>query len=347
MALRLITSIKDFEGKNVLVRIDTDVDIKNEKIMDDTRLQSSLETIKYIIENHGNVIVIGHSGRPDGKVNLDYTLKPVAEWFAEKFKGTVKNREFNNFSGWEITPHLSLLENLRFYKEEEEDDKQFAKDLGMLGDIYINDAFAVAHRKHASTHTLAHIIPSYAGFHLQKEVENLSKILENPKKPLIILIGGAKLETKLPLVEKMHKIADYVLVGGKIAEEHRTLLKVQHEKVEGHKSLVIVADNTPDGLDITEKDTENFMQILSLGKTIVWNGPLGKMGNAKTEENTLKIAKFIADSKAYTVVGGGDSLSLLKQHHLLPKFSFVSVGGGAMLEFLSGKELPGIKALEK
>lgn len=347
MAIRVISDIKDFKDKKVLIRIDSDVDIKKGKIVDDTRLTSSLETIKYVLTHNGSVIIIGHSGRPDGKENPEYTLKPVAEWFKEEFKGLLEDIKLDTFKGWSITPHLSLLENLRFFKEEEDNEHDFAKKLANLGDIYVNEAFAVSHRAHASTSSIAKLLPSYAGFHLQKEVESLSKILENPKKPLIILIGGAKLETKLPLVEKMHRIADYVLVGGKIAEEHRTLLKVQHEKVEGHKSLVLVADNTPDGLDITEKDAENFMQILSLGNTIVWNGPLGKMGDPKTEENTLKVARCIADSKAYTVVGGGDSLSLLTQHHLLSKFSFVSTGGGAMLEFLSGKNLPGIKALEK
>lgn len=347
MALRVISDLKDFHDKTVIVRIDTDVDIKNGKIIDDTRLVSSLETIKYITSHHGNVILIGHSGRPEGKVNLEYTLKPVAEWFAKEFTGEAKDTSFATFSGWVITPHISLLENLRFYKEEEENDATFAKNLASLGNIFVNEAFAVSHRKHASLYSVSEHLPSYAGFHLQKEVEALSHVLKNPKRPFAILIGGAKLETKLPLVEKMHKIADFVLVGGKIAEEQRTLVKVQHEKVEGHKSAILVADNSESGLDITEKDAENFMQILQLAKTIVWNGPLGKMGDAKTEENTLKIAKCIAESKAYTVVGGGDSLSLLKQHSMLSKFSFVSTGGGAMLEFLSGKELPGIKALRE
>ena len=162
----------------------------------------------------------------------------------------------------------------------------------------------------------------------------------------VVLIGGAKIETKLPMVEKMHHVADYVLVGGKIAEEVKTLIKIQHEKISGHKSVVLVADNVEAGDDITPKDTENFIQIFQLAKTIVWNGPVGKMGNPETEKNSLKIGRAIAESKAYTVVGGGDSLALLKQHNLLDKFSFVSTGGGAMLEFLSGKNLPGIKVLE-
>lgn len=347
MAIRSVHDIHDLDHKTILVRVDTDVDIKHGKILDDTRLSSSLETIRYLLHNKANVIVIGHSGRPNGKINQEYTLKPVAEWFEKKFNGSIENTVLNNFTGWKITPHLTLLENLRFFKEEEENDNGFAKSLSSLGDMYVNEAFAVSHRKHASVYALAQLLPSYAGLHLQKEVESLSGILINPVKPLVVLIGGAKLETKLPLVEKMHGLADYVLVGGKIADEQRSLIKVQHEKIEGHKSAILVADNTPDGLNITDKDAENFMQILALGKTIVWNGPLGKMGDPIIEENTLKVAKCIASSGAYTVVGGGDSLSLLKQHHMLSKFSFVSTGGGAMLELLSGKVLPGIKVLEK
>lgn len=178
------------------------------------------------------------------------------------------------------------------------------------------------------------------------EIDALTRILQNPKRPLAVLIGGAKLETKLPMVEKMHRLADYVLVGGKIAQETRTLIKVQHEKIKGEKSVVLVADNTPEGDDITLKDTENFIQILSLAKTIVWNGPMGKMGKAKTEKSTLAIARAVAASNAYSVIGGGDSLAFLKQYKLLRRFSFVSTGGGAMLEFLAGKVLPGIKILE-
>lgn len=344
--LHTITHLHDLKGKTVLVRIDSDVDIDHGKILDDTRLQSSLETIEYILKHKGHVILLGHLGRPDGKIDPVYTLEPIAQWFAHKFHGKVEPKIFGLLPGWAITSNLSLLENLRYYPGEEANDTAFARKLSELGNIYVNEAFAVSHRNHASITGVADYLPSYAGFHLAEEIEELSKILKNPKRPLVVLIGGAKIETKLPMVEKMHHVADYVLVGGKIAEETKTLIKVQHEKIKGHKSIVLVADNTQDGLDITDKDAENFMQIMSLGKTIVWNGPVGKMGDPKTEANSLKIAQAIIDSGAYSIVGGGDSLTLLDQHHLLDRFSFVSTGGGAMLEFLSGKTLPGIKALE-
>ncbi|MFI5265134.1 MAG: phosphoglycerate kinase, partial [Candidatus Levyibacteriota bacterium] len=295
--------------------------------------------------------LLGHSGRPDGKAVLRFTLEPVAKWYAQKLQGKIEPTKLGEFPGWKISNSLFLLENLRFYKGEEENPstgsgQAFAKQLASLGDMYVNEAFAVSHRNHASITGLAKLLPSYAGLHLQEEIEALSKILKNPERPLVVLIGGAKIETKLPIVEKMHHVADYVLVGGKIAEEIRILIKVQHEKITGQKSVVFIADNIPAGDDITQKDTENFIQIIGLAKTIVWNGPMGKMGNQKTEENTIKIARAIVASNAYSVIGGGDSLALLKQHNLLDKFSFVSTGGGAMLEFLSGKPLPGIKVLE-
>lgn len=347
MPLRTISQLKNLQDKTVLIRIDADVDIKNGKIQDDTRLLSSLETIRYVLKHGGKVILLGHLGRPMGEVNSQFTLLPVAKWYAREFDGELKPTHLPDFSGWYITDDMVLLENLRFYMGEETNDPVFAEHLASLGNIYVNEAFAVSHRSHASITGIAKKLPSYAGFHLATEVDALSKILNEPKRPLIVLIGGAKLETKLPLVEKMHLLSDYVLVGGKIAQETRTLLHVQHEKIKGKKSAVLVADNTPDGMDITTKDTENFIQILGLAKMIVWNGPMGKMGNPKTEKNTLAIAKAIAASPAYSVIGGGDSLTFLKQHKLLRKFSFISTGGGAMLEFLSGKELPGIKALEK
>lgn len=346
MALRVISEVSDFQGKTVLVRVDSDVDIEGYKIIDSTRLESSLKTIKYILERHGNIIILGHLGRPEGKVNIEFTLEPIAKWYSDKLEGKLEVTKQEDFSGWKITHNISLLENLRFHKGEEANDSSFAKQLSSLGDIYVDEAFAVSHRDHASITGLATLMPSYAGFHLASEIETLSKIIKDPDRPLVVLIGGAKIETKLPMVEKMHHVADYVLVGGKIAEEVKTLIKIQHEKISGHKSVVLVADNVEAGDDITLKDTENFIQILNIAKTIVWNGPVGKMGDPKTEANSLKIAKSIIDSRAYSVVGGGDTLTLLEEHNLLDKFSFVSTGGGAMLEFLSGKELPGIKVLE-
>jgi len=403
--VRVISELNDFKNKTVLVRIDADVDVENGKVVDDTRLESSVETIKYILEKSGKVMLVGHRGRPKQKfkvparlasmpagqvergsldesvagrqnskfkIDESLSLKEVAEWFKNKFKrqnskGKIVEKDINesyfgDFPGWEITSSLWMLENIRFYEGEEDlltasnaavasSGLEFVKALAGLGDLFVNEAFAVSHREHGSVVGITKFLPSYAGLHLVREVEVLGKLLEDPLRPLVVIIGGAKIETKLPLVEKMHGFADYVLVGGEIAEQERVLLKVQHEKVSDRKSVLLVADLREDGKDITEKAAENFIQIINTAKTVVWNGPVGQVQSSKfkvqsfendSEEGTRKIAEAIVKSEAYKIVGGGDTVEFLRKEGLLDKFSFVSVGGGAMLEFLSGKKLPGL-----
>ena len=218
--------------------------------------------------------------------------------------------------------------------------------MASLADIYINDAFAMCHRNHASIVGVTKFLPHFAGLHLEEEIKNLTHAMSNPKRPLVVIVGGKKIETKLPLVEKMHRIADYVLVGGKIAQESTAFLKVRHEKIEGSKSVLLVADLTPDGKSITEKSLYNFLDIIPLAKTIVWNGAMGYIAREEDEfQATRKVAEAIIDSKAYSIVGGGDTVEFLNRINLLDKFSFASTGGGAMLAFLSGEKLPGIEAL--
>ena len=344
-----LKSLKDADVKNktVLLRADLDVPIESGKILDTTRLKAWSPTLKYLLKNQAQVFIAGHLGRPKDE-DEKFSLKPVAEWIKKSLElgNKLKAIDINGFKTWAITENVFLLENLRFYKGEEENDKKFSKKLASLAEIYVNDAFASSHRDHASIDGVTEYLPHFAGFRLQKEVEVLSGILKNPKRPLVVIIGGAKMKTKLPLVEKMHHIADFVLVGGEIASHVKELIKVQHEKISGKKSVVLVADLQDNGLDITEKSAQNFVQIIQNGATIVWNGPLGQTGkNPETEKGTLVVAKAIISSKAYSVVGGGDTLSFLKQKNLLGGFGFVSTGGGAMLEFLSGKELPAIKPL--
>ncbi|OGH13931.1 MAG: hypothetical protein A2860_04385 [Candidatus Levybacteria bacterium RIFCSPHIGHO2_01_FULL_37_33] len=349
-------------GKRVFLRTDIDVPLSQQStinnqqltIADDTRLKESLETLNFLLQNGATVILAGHLGRPEGREN-DLTAQPVAKWYANEFR--VQSSQFRvqnvgGFDGWRISDKLFLLENLRFNPGEESNPSTasgqvFARKLASLADIYVNDAFASSHRAHTSIVGIAKLLPHYAGFMLKKEIETLSSLLENPKRPLAVIIGGAKIETKLPVVEKMHQIADYVLIGGLIAEQTKVLLKVQHEKVEGRKSALLVADLNPDETDINENSVENFIQIINLSKTVIWNGPVGKTeGNEDNHEiASYKLAKGIAESGAYTVVGGGDTIGYLKKIGLLEKFSFVSTGGGAMLEFLSGDKLPGIEVL--
>src|SRR3989344_1899741 len=261
----------DVRGKKVLLRADIDIPFNNGKIMDDRRLRESLETLNFLLENGALVILAGHLGRPEGK-DEKLSVKPIAQWYQNKLKiknDKLKMTKIRELDGWKISNNLYLLENLRFDPGEESNDPDFAKKLAGLSDIYVNDAFAVSHREHASIVGVAKLLPHFAGVRLIKEVETLSSLLENPKRPLVVIIGGAKIETKLPLVEKMHQFADYVLVGGKIAEETRVLLKVQHEKVKERKSVLLVADLNPDETDTTEKSAENFPQKVSLAEPII------------------------------------------------------------------------------
>ena len=353
------------EGKTVFLRADLDVPLSEFRIEDDTRLTAALPTIEYLLKQNCKIIIGGHLGRPTGlnqesrirnphfarasRGRQELSLKPVGEWFAKHFHASqfiIHNSILGGFEGWEIGQNSFLLENLRFYEGEEKNDLIFSKKLASLADLYVNDAFAMCHRNHASIVGITHFLPHFAGFHLQKEVETLSHVMENPKRPLVVIVGGKKIETKLPLVEKMHKVADYVLVGGKIAEESKALVNVQHEKITGKKAVLLVADAIPDGSDITDKDAENFLQIISLAKTIIWNGSMGIIENEKLMgESTRKIALGIIKSGAYSVVGGGDTVEFLNKLGVLDKFSFASTGGGAMLAFLSGEKLPGIEAL--
>ncbi len=353
-----LRKIQDAEvaNKTVLLRADLDVPLINGEISDDMRLQSSVGTIDYLLREAKTVIIIGHLGRPSGE-DQDFTLRVVGEWYAKNFKFQISNFKLNDFTGWKIGEKLILLENLRFFKEEEENNEEFAKKLASLADIYINDAFASSHRAHASIVGITKYLPSFAGLRIQKEVEELGKVLENPKRPLCVIIGGAKIETKLPLVEKMHAFADYVLVGGEIAENDKVLLKVAHEKHISKRSALLVADLTPNLKDITIKSAENFVQIIQNCSTIVWNGPMGitesskfKVQSSKSEDTgrgTRILAEALAKLSNYRIVGGGDTISYLKKINLLDKFDFVSTGGGAMLEFLAGVKLPGLEVLKQ
>lgn len=346
-------------SKKVIVRLDLDVPfLENGTIEDETRLLAGVDTINFLLKQNAQIIICGHLGRPD-LGNKDsfakLSLKPVASWFSKRYAEglPLTDRKFGDFPGWQITEKIFFLENLRFFVQEEQSDTpeglEFIKNLASFAQIYVNDAFAVCHRKHASIIGLPSILPHFAGLHLQKEIEALSNILERPERPLVVIIGGAKLETKLPLVEKMHQLADYVLVGGKIAWETKTLLQVQHEKLNGKKSALLIADLNQELTDMTDKSIENFLQIINLSKSLVWNGPVGQIEDEYPNlgKGTRELARGIVESGIYSIVGGGDTVGFLRKEGILNKFSFVSTGGGSMLDFLSGAKLPGIEALLK
>jgi phosphoglycerate kinase len=336
-------NVKD---KKVFVRCDLDATYSEETITDPTRLISCISTIEYLLENGAVVIAGGHLGRPEG-VDEKYSLRLVAKWYANQFNSEISDEKLGDFKAWKIKENFFMLENLRFFKEEEDNDPDFSRKLADLADIYVNEAFGSSHRKHVSTYGVAELMPQrFAGFHLAKEMKILNRILENPIRPLIIIMGGAKIETKLPLISKMHTVADYVLVGGELAEQTKVLAHEEHRKITGQKAELIVADMVADNSDITEGSVKEFEEIIYKNGMIVWNGPMGFLEKGK-EETSLRVARAIISSKAYKIVGGGDTVSFLNKHKMMDEFDFASVGGGAMLEFLSGEKLPGIEILEK
>jgi phosphoglycerate kinase len=356
----MLYNLKNIKNANlnemtVLLRADVDVPLSNGLVSDDSRLNAWLPTLEYLISQNAKVIILGHLGRPKPAVdyqqtiaeNQKYSLLPVANWIAQKLQGNVEGAQFGEFVGWKITSNISLLENVRYFTEEEKNDPGFAQKLALLGQVFVSDAFASSHRAHASTEGISHYLPAYAGLRIFEEVEVLSKLLENPTRPLCMILGGAKIETKLPLVEKMHSFADYVLVGGELAENDEVLLKVQHEKIEGQKSALLVGELTEDRKDITPKSIENFLQVAKLCQTIIWNGPVGLVEEENSKQGSLNLAKGLADIDCHKVIGGGDTVAFLKENGLLEKFTYTSIGGGAMLEFLTGEKLPGLAALEE
>ncbi|MBI4097720.1 MAG: phosphoglycerate kinase [Candidatus Levybacteria bacterium] len=341
-------------GKRVFVRCDFDVPLSEQStsntqqstIADDTRLISGISTIEYLLENGATVIAAGHLGRPGGSESK-FSLKPIAEWFVEEFPGTsAKQTHIGGFPAWKLRENFYILENLRFDKGEEENSSAFAHKLAYLADVYVNEAFGSSHRPHASIVGVSRLLPHFAGYHFQKEIKILSSVIENPRRPFTFIVGGAKIETKLPLISKMHRFADYVLVGGELAEQDKILIEEQRKKSTDHEAMLFVADLNSDKTDITQKSLENFLQIVSRSKCIIWNGPMGKINEGDEGYTSLKLAEAILASSAYKVVGGGDTIGFLNKHGLLDRFDFVSTGGGAMLEFLSGESLPGIIALQ-
>ncbi len=329
----------NFKNKKVFVRCDLDVPLKSNKIIDESRLVSSISTIEYLLVEGATVIVAGHMGRPEGK-DESLSLEIVAKWFADEFpNASLEETSLNGFKAWKIKENFYLLENLRFFKEEEDNQKSFSERLAGIADYYVNEAFGSSHRDHASIVGVANILPHFAGFHLEKEIKILSSILLSPKRPMVVIIGGAKIETKLPLISKMHEFADFLLIGGEIASKREEI------KGEGHAKLVI-ANLENENNDIDEFSLDEFIRIVKQASCVVWNGPMGNLEKGFSA-STLNLAEEILSTTSYKVVGGGDTVGFLNEKKLADKFDFVSMGGGAMLEFLAGNELPGLEALMK
>ncbi len=387
-------TIKDIniKDKKVIIRVDYNVPLDKElKITDDRRIKESLPTITYALkEGARKVILMSHLGRPQDKVVEELRLTPVARKL-EKLLGE-KVLKLDDCVGDAIRQKIEcsqerviLLENLRFHKEEEKNDSNFAKSLASLADIYVNDAFGTAHRAHASTAGITKFLPSVAGFLIEKEIEYLGKAVENPHRPFVVIMGGAKVSDKITMIENLLSKSDAILIGGGMAytflksqgknigtskleadkvDVARTLLekaKKAKVKIEISSDFVVVTkfDSSADmkivkdipdgwmGVDIGPETRKRFKDTLSMAKTVVWNGPVGVFENDAFAQGTKEIAEYLAGLKGVTtIVGGGDSAAAVSKFKLDNKMTHISTGGGASLEFLEGKELPGIAALQ-
>ena len=390
-------TLKDLnvENKRVLVRVDFNVPIKEGIITDTNRIEASLTTIKYLIDNNAKVILMSHLGRPKGEPKPEFSLKPVAQKLSEMIGQDVKFIDSDKVvddsvieESKKLQPkEIMLIQNTRFRKEEEKNDEKFSKELSQLADLYVNDAFGTSHRAHASNVGVSKFLPSAVGFLVQKEIEIMGKALENPERPFTAILGGAKVSDKIGVIENLLDKVDTILIGGAMAftfiksqgkkvgksliEEDKldlakSLLEKAQEKgvkiflpvdfvvakemsEESDSKVINIDDFTDDiaGFDIGTKTIKIFDEEIQKSKTIVWNGPMGVFEIEQFSKGTFEIANSLVKSKATTIVGGGDSASAIAKSGNKDKVTHVSTGGGASLEFLEGKVLPGIDCIDE
>ncbi len=342
----------DVKNKNVLIRVDYNVPIKDGKITDDLRVRESFPTIEYLLkEGAKKIILISHLGRPEGKANPDFTLSPVVKVLEKNFKshkvGFYPLPKKDETISIPDEVKIALLENLRVDPVEEENSPEFIKKIinATEADVYVQDGFAVIHRAHASTDAVKEFLPVYAGLLLEKEVENLKKATKKPEKPVLVIIGGSKIEDKAPLIEKFLPIADRIIVGGKIAADGYN---------PKDRKIYVAEDFDEDAsgakLDVGPLSTAKIANEINDAKTIIWNGLLGKAEDPAFATSSIITAEVLGSKpEATTIICGGDTTgfveNLMKTHKKL-NYSLVSTGGGAALEFLLGKELPGLKAIK-
>ena len=381
----------DMRGKRVLVRVDFNVPVKDGQVTDDTRIQRALPTIRHILSEGGRPILISHLGRPKGEPEPEYAMDPVAERLEELLGepvlkldaavGPEVEKELDNWDGLGVV----LLENSRFYPGETKNDPEFSEQLASLADLYVDDAFGAAHRAHATTVGVAERLPAAAGLLLEEEVDYLDGVLENPERPFVAILGGAKVSDKLGVIESLLKVADTLLIGGAMCftffkaqdyevgdslveddylEEARRLMDEAGDKLvlpadvvvadrmeEDAESETVGVDNIPPykmGLDIGPRTVELFEEHISGAKTIFWNGPMGVFEIEAFAKGTEGVARAVAAASAEgttSVIGGGDSVAAVRKLGLEDRMSHISTGGGASLEYVEGKELPGVAAL--
>ncbi len=382
----------DLKGKRVLMRADFNVPLEYGKVADDFRIRASLPTIEYILDHGASLVLCSHLGRPGGEVVEALRLEPVAHVLSELLHQGVKNVDdcigkHARDAALSLNPgEVLLLENTRFHTGEKENDPDFAKDLAEMGELFVNDAFAAAHRAHASTTGVARYLPAVAGLLMTKEIEVLSRVREDPKSPLVMVLGGAKVSDKIGMLEHFLNQADALLLGGGIAntvlkakgihvsaslvdekslETARQMLEnaagklvcpkdvvIAKEKDAGadHRTISVGEDRIPDGwmiLDIGPRTIAEFEKRLADANTVLWNGPLGVFELQPFSQGTMKIAEAVAGLDAETVTGGGETAAAMQQAGVISRIDHVSTGGGAFLKFMQAGELPGIAVLQE
>lgn len=381
----------DVKGKRVLARCDFNVPLKDGVITNDKRIVASLPTIKYLMEHGAKVILCSHLGRPKGEFKPEFSLKPVAARLSEYLGKEVKIADdVIGDSAKKLASELAdgdvmLIENVRFHAEETKNDPEFSKALASLADIFVNDAFGTAHRAHSSTTGVADYLPAVCGYLIQKEIQFMGGALEAPKRPLVAILGGAKVSDKIGVITNLIDKVDTLIIGGGMAytfmkslghsigtsllEEDKIELagemmekakakgvkflipvdnKVGKEYKEDTEAMIVNSDEIPDGwmgLDIGPKTQELFADAIKGAGTVIWNGPMGVSEWDNFAAGTIAVANAVAESGAISIIGGGDSVAAVQKLGFADKMSHISTGGGASLEFLEGKELPGIAAL--
>ena len=388
-----LQNLKDLKNKKVLLRLDLNVPLKNGVIKDETRINKILPILKFLLKANSKIIIVSHIGRPEGKINPKLSLKPICENLEDKLNQKIKlvSEDFKKIKNTDLFKNLSenilVLENIRFYIEEEKNDLEFAKNLASFADIYVNDAFSCSHRAHASVSNITKFLPSYPGFQLSTEIDALQKVTINTENPITCIIGGSKISTKIGIIENLiPKFDNIIIVGGmannilsyknfpigkSIHEENcNDIIKNIFETSKKYSCSIIYPDDVVTGrdfdsqpvvkelnnvqdddmiLDIGPKTIKKIDAVINSSKTILWNGPAGYFENPSFATGSYEIAKSIVrknkNNSIYSVAGGGDTIAVLNKINAIDDFNFVSTAGGAFLEYLEGKKLPGISAL--
>ena len=391
-----MNNIKDhgnLNQKKILLRLDLNVPLKDGVVTDETRINKIVPVIDFLIKKKSKIIIISHVGRPKGEINKKLSLKPICENLEKKINHKIKLLSENVFKLKKedlfknADDQIVLLENVRFYKEEEKNDTFFAKHLARLGDLYVNDAFSCSHRSHASVSKITQFLPSFAGLQLESEINALKKVTTEIKKPVTCIIGGSKITTKIGIIKNLIPKFDNIIIVGGMAnniidyqgnnvgksikeENYEIIVKEIFETSNNHSCKIIFPEDVLVGknlndtsktkelndiknddliLDIGPKTIKKIKEIIEISNTVLWNGPAGYFENPNFASGSYEIAKAISirnrKKSIYSVVGGGDTIAVINQINVFKDFNFVSTAGGAFLEYLEGKELPGIKAL--